>query len=546
MGRKFRYSRNRQNPAIPEENPGYTSPVPDMMNSGDISLSISENEKRIREAFGHSSDLVIRKIKFGAYSDVEILLVHIDGMVDDQMVSQGILRPIGLFSDWPPLDEPSPVKIYSQLKSRLIAKDELSEVGRMEDVLREVCFGNSAIIVDGHNIALIADVKGWKQRNIESPTTEPTIRGTKEGFVETTRTNTSIIRRHIHDPRLRIEEHTLGAIGRTTISVIYIAGVARDDVVQEVRARIDRISIDSIQGSGELEEFIEDAPFSPFPTILRTERVDRVIGALLEGRIAIITEGVPFVLVVPCNLFMFLSAPDDYFERFLIGSLLRLLRLFLFFVALLLPTLFVVAVTFHQEMIPTNLAVSIAAQREGVPFPALVEAIILDVAYEILREGTVRVPLVFSPAVSILGVLFLGQIAIQAGLVSPFMVITISITAIASLSSPIFSMGISVRMLRFILLILGGTLGIYGLLWGIAALLIHLAALRSFGIPYAEPLLPLIPTGLADSVVRLPWWSRLKRPSFVAGRNQTRQTAGQRPEPPTPDEDSGFKGGNPK
>jgi spore germination protein KA len=209
-------------------------------------------------------------------------------------------------------------------------------------------------------------------------------------------------------------------------------------------------------------------------------------------------------------------------------------------------TFFVVGVTFHPEMIPTPLAVSIAAQREGVPFPALAEALILDLAYEVLREGTVRVPLVFGPAVSILGVLFLGQIAVQAGLVSPFMVIMVSITAIASLASPIFSMGISIRMLRFIFLILGGILGLYGLIWGLAALLIHLAALRSFGVPYAEPLLPLIPSGLADSVVRVPWWSRLKRPSFTAGRNQTRQAAGQRPEPPPPDEDSGSKGGNPK
>ena len=546
MRGRFRIFRKSKQSGTPGEYSAYPSLEPEVLASGDISTRISDNEKRLQEAFGYSSDLVIRKIKFGAYSDLEILVVHIDGLVDDQMVTQGILRPIGVFSDWPPLDEPSPVKIYSQLKSRLIAKDELSEVGRMEDLLKEICFGNSVLLVDGHNLGLIADVKGWKGRNIEQPSTEPTVRGPKEGFVETTRINTSIVRRHIHDPRLRIEERTIGAIGRTTISVLYIAGVARDEIVQEVRNRIDRISIDSIQESGQLEELIEDAPFSPFPTVLRTERVDRVVGALLEGRIAILTEGTPFVLIVPCNLFMFLSAPDDYFERFLIGSLLRMLRLFLFFIALLLPTFFVVGVTFHPEMIPTPLAVSIAAQREGVPFPALAEALILDLAYEVLREGTVRVPLVFGPAVSILGVLFLGQIAVQAGLVSPFMVIMVSITAIASLASPIFSMGISIRMLRFIFLILGGILGLYGLIWGLAALLIHLAALRSFGVPYAEPLLPLIPSGLADSVVRVPWWSRLKRPSFTAGRNQTRQAAGQRPEPPPPDEDSGSKGGNPK
>ncbi len=542
MRRRFRISRNSKQPGTPGEHSDHRSPEPAVFASGDLSTSISDNEKRIREAFGYSSDLIVRRIKFGAYSDVEILVVHLDGMVNDEMITHGILRPIGVLSDWPALDEPSPASIYSELKTRLIAKDELSEVGRMEDLLREVCFGNSAIMVDGHNRALIADVKGWRQRSIESSTTEPAIRGSKEAFVETLRTNTSIIRRRIHDPRLRVEERTIGAIGRTSIAVVYIEGVAKDQVVQEVRDRIDRISIDSIQGSGVLEEFIDDNPFSPFPTILRTERVDRVIGALLEGRVAILTDGTPFTLIVPCNMYMFLSVPDDYFERFMIGSLLRLLRLTLFFTALLLPTLFVAAVTYHQEMIPTNLAVSIAAQREGVPFPALFEALILDVAYEILREATVRVPVVFGPAVSILGVLFLGQVAVQAGLVSPFMVITVSITAIASLSSPIFSMGISIRMLRFVFLILGGTLGLYGALWGFAALLIHLASLRSYGVPYAEPLLPLIPAGLGDSVVRLPWWSRLSRPELIAGTNKTRLAAGQKPEPPIP-EDSGSKGG---
>lgn len=542
MRRRFRMSPTKQ-PGTSEENSVLRPPEPEVLAYGDISTSISDNEKRIREAFGHSSDLIVRRIKFGAGSDVEILVVHIDGLVNDQMVTQGILMPIGFFSDWSAPDDPSPASIYSQLKSRLIAKDELSEVGRMEDLLREVCFGNSAIMVDGYNLALIADVKGWRQRSIESSTTEPTIRGSKEAFVETLRTNTSIIRRRIHDPRLRVEERTIGAIGRTSIAVVYIDGVAKNDVVQELRDRIDRISIDSIQGSGVLEEFIEDNPFSPFPTILRTERVDRVAGALLEGRVAIFTDGTPFTLILPCNLFMFLTAPDDYFERFMIGSLLRVLRLILFFIALLLPTLFVAAVTYHQEMIPTNLAVAIAAQREGVPFPALVEAIILDVAYEVLREATVRVPMVFGPAVSILGVLFLGQIAVQAGLVSPFMVITVSISAIASLSCPIFSMGISVRMLRFFLLILGGTLGLYGVIWGIAALMIHLSSLRSFGVPYAEPLLPLIPTGLSDSVVRLPWWVGVKRPKLVVGANKTREAAGLKPEPPAPD-DSGSKGGS--
>jgi len=543
MKRRFRTSRYRQTPSDPGQNPGLESFELDTPGAGDISASISENENRIREAFGNSADLVIRKIKFGAYSDIQVLVVHIDGLVDDQMVIQSIIRPINFFSEWPPLEDPTPARVYNQLKDRLIAKDELSEVGRMEDLLKEVCSGNSAILVDGYNAALIVDVKGWKERNIEPPTTEPTVRGSKEGFVENLRTNTSIIRKNIRSPRLRVEELTIGAVSRHKVAIIYIDGIANNNVVQEIRDRISRISIDAVQGTGVLEEYIEDSPYSPFPTVLRTERPDRAVGSLLEGRVVVLNTQTPFVLIVPCDIFMFLSAPDDYFERYFIGSFLRLLRIILFVVSLLLPSLYVALVTFHQEMIPTELAVAIAAQREGIPFPVLVEALILEIAFEMLRETTARVPLMFGPAVSILGVLFLGQAAVQAGLTSPFIVIIVSITGIASLGVPIFSLGISIRLLRFVLLILGGTLGLYGITWGIAALLIHLASLRSYGVPYAQPILPLIPAELKDSIVRFPWWSLLKRPHLVAGPNTTRQGSDQKPGPPPPP-DNGPQGGS--
>jgi len=502
----------------------------------EIRLNLTENENQIRTAFGYSTDLVIRKVKFGAYIDTKLLIVHIDGLVNNNGISESVIKPITLLSDWPPLTDPAPAQIFAQLKNRLITNSELTEVGRIEDLLSEVCFGNTAILVEGHNVALIADLKGWKERNIEASTTEPALHGPKESFVETMRTNTSMIRRHIRDPRLRIEERTIGAIGRTSIAIVYISGIARDSIVQEVRNRIDRISIDSIQSSGMLEEFIEDSPFSLFPTIARTERVDRTLSTLLEGRIVIMTEGTPFSLIVPCNIFMFISSPDDYYENSLIGSLLRFLRIFLFLISLMLPGMYVAATAFHPEMIPTPLALAIAAQREGLPFPALFEALLLAISFEALQEASIRAPLVFSATVSILGILVLGQITVQAGLVSPFMVIVIAITGIASMALPSFSMSISIRVLRFALLILGGILGLYGVIWGMAALLIHTATLRSFGVPYSEPIMPLGISGLGDSQVRISQWLKRKRPTLVSGINKTRQAAGQKPSPPTPEE----------
>ncbi|MGE5372337.1 MAG: spore germination protein [Solirubrobacterales bacterium] len=493
---------------------------------------LSANRQVILKSFGGSADLNLRQLHLGGSPGISMLVTYIDGLVNGQLVSESVMKPIVTVGERLHERSHSAEQVYDHLKNHLLTGSQVKEISRMTDLLQLVCAGNCAILIDGVASALACDTRGWNERSIEESKTEPAIRGIREGFVETLRTNISMIRRRVKDPRLRIEELSIGKISHTTVIITYIQGLASERTAQEARTRISRVVTDFILESGNIEEYIEDAPLSPFPTVLRTDRPDRVIGSLYEGRIAILIDGTPFALIVPCSLPMFLTAADDYNERSLIGSFLRALRYLLFVVSLTLPAFFVALITFHHEMLPTPLLLAIAAQREGVPFPALLEALIMEIAFEILREASVRVPAFFGPAVSILGVLILGQIAVSAGLVSPFMVIIIALTAISSLSIPIYSMGMTIRLLRFLILVMSGSLGLLGFLSSIAAILIHLMTLRSFGLPYFTPFGPLIVPELKDSIIRAPWWSLRARPELLGGNDAVRQPAGQMPAPP--------------
>ncbi len=310
---------------------------------------------------------------------------------------------------------------------------------------------------------------------------------------------------------------------------MYLKGIASDKVVEEVRARLDRIDIDGILESGYIEELIQDERYSPFPTMYSTERPDVVASEILEGRIAILIDGTPFVLTVPALMIQFFHAAEDYYQRADISTLIRIIRLISFVIALLGPSLYIAITTFHQEMLPTSLLIGLAAQREGVPFPAFIEALLMEVTFEILREAGIRMPRAVGQAVSIVGTLVLGTAAIEAGIVSAAMVIVVSITAISSFVFPAFNMSISIRMLRFALMGLAASFGIFGIIVGVIALVLHLCSLRSFGVPYVSPFSPMIIQDLKDTIVRLPIWAMLTRPRLISQKNIFRQNRPPRP-----------------
>ena len=317
------------------------------------------------------------------------------------------------------------------------------------------------------------------------------IRGSREGFIESLQVNTSLLRRIIKSPALKLQSMKIGKYTKTNVVVAYIDGLVDQTLIEEITNRLQRIEIDGILESGYIEEMIEDNPYSPFPQLLATERPDVACAHLLEGRAVILVEGTPFTLIAPISFFSLIQSHEDYYNRFMVGSLIRWLRYVFLGISLLLPSLYVAVLTFHQEMVPTALMLSVAASREAVPFPAIVEALIMEITFEALREAGVRLPKQIGSAVSIVGALVIGQASVQAGLVSAPMVIVVAITGIASFMIPRYATGIAIRMLRFPIILLAGTLGLLGIMMGIIAIVIHLCSLRSFGVPYLAPLAPL-------------------------------------------------------
>ncbi|EPY04372.1 GerA spore germination protein, partial [Paenibacillus alvei TS-15] len=421
------------------------------------------------------------------------------------------------------------------LQERVLAVGKIQPVTCFDDVFQGVLSGNTVLLLDGYTTGLSACTQGWKDRGVVEATTEPSVRGSREAFSETLRTNTSLVRRRIKHQDLRVETKSFGRLTQTNVAIMFIQGIANDKVVQEVRDRLAQIDIDGILESGYIEELIQDKTLTPFPTVYNTERPDVIAAELLEGKIAIIVDGTPSVLVVPALFVSFLHAAEDYFFRSDISTLVRILRYIGIFIALLGPSLYVAITTFHQEMLPTQLLISLAAQREGIPFPAVFEAIMMEILFELLREAGIRMPRMIGPAVSVVGTLVIGQAAVDAGIVSAAMVIVVSTTAICSFVFPAYSMSNAFRMLRFPLMLLAASFGLFGVCIGLIAIVLHLCSLRSFGVPYMSPLAPIIIKDQKDTIFRLPQWAMRTRPSYMSPNNQNRQQPPEqaKPKPPT-------------
>ncbi|KUK32382.1 MAG: Spore germination protein KA [Thermoanaerobacterales bacterium 50_218] len=494
-----------------------------------FSADIETNVRKFQRIFGNTGDLSRRDFLLEGEQGVEVVLFYIDGLVDKGAISEVVLKPF-LFHN---LDEEEkrllPGNAYQLIKTSLITSAEVKEAEKFSELVDLVLVGHVAVFVEGSEKVLAVDVKGWKDRGVEEPESEAFIRGPREGFTETLRTNTALIRRRIKTPNLEFNTITVGEYTKTDVCVVYIRGLTNPDIVREVESRIRRIKTDGILESGYLEDFIEDDYKTPFVLVDRTERPDKVAAGLLEGKVAILVDGTPFALIVPVVFGEILQSAEDYYEG---NDYIRPIRWIALLVALFLPSFYVALTTFHQEMIPPGLALSMAAGREGVPVPAAVEAFMMEITFDFLREAGIRMPRPVGQAIGILGAVVIGQAAVAAGVVSPIMVIVVSLTAICSFLIPNYSASVAIRFLRYIMLLLGGVLGLVGVFWGMMMLLLHLASLRSFGIPYLYPVAPMVSRELRDIFVRTPWWTMDERPRLLRTSDQRRQAPGQRPRPP--------------
>lgn len=501
------------------------------MQNLDLSADLQDNLIQIKSILSDCSDVFYREFDFAQDEHIKLVLIYVDGLANKIQVSDQIMR--GLMIDAQLVQEEiTKARAFTLIKNKLLLTQQIEETNNLGKVIDAILAGDSVLLVDGHPCALINSTRGWEARKVEESQTEMVVRGPRESFVETLRTNTSLIRRKIHNPNLKIETMKLGQVTKTDVTVVYIKGIVNGKIVAEVKKRLSRIKIDAVLETGYIEELIEDSPWSPFCTVFHTERPDKVAAQLLEGRVAILVDGTPFALTVPLLFVESLQFPEDYYERSLVSSATRLLRLITMLSSLLVPSLYVAIITFHHEMLPTALILSLAAQREAVPFPAFVEAFGMEFTFEILREAGIRLPRQVGQAVSIVGALIIGEAAVRAGLVGAATVIVVALTGIASFTF-CYAASISLRLLRFPMLALAGTLGLYGVICGVLAILAHLATLRSFGVPYLSPAAPLNTDNLKDTIVRAPWWAMLKRPRMISIADRQREAAGLKPTSPT-------------
>jgi spore germination protein KA len=489
---------------------------------GELSPYLHINVERIKNRLGNPTDLIIREFEFELEQKVTATLVFLEEMNDTQLLSEFILDPLMKLTSE---KQSSPVPVEHALhyiKQNALALGRVLDIETEEELLEALLAGLSVLLVEGNTKGLKMGTNGGKMRNIEEPTSEVVIRGPKEAFTESMKTNISLIRRKVRSPDLRVEKFVVGDITRTDLAIVYMDNIVNPLIVKEIKERIDQVKTDGLLETGQLEEFIQDETVTVFPQLMSTERPDVVIGNILEGRVGIIVNGTPFSLIAPTQFIQFFQSSEDYYMRYDISTFLRMLRFAVFIISLIAPSIYIALTTFHQAMIPTTLLFGIAAQREGVPFPAIAEALVMEITFEILREAGIRMPRAVGVAVSIVGALVLGQAAVQAGLVSPAMVIVVGITAVASFAIPSFAVATSARLLRFPLMIISSVFGFYGLTLALIVIVAHLTSLRSFGIPYLSPFAPIQTQDLKDSLFRFPVSHLFKRPEELAKKNSTR------------------------
>ncbi|HET7577754.1 MAG TPA: spore germination protein [Bacillales bacterium] len=495
-----------------------------------ISPDLETNLAMLKGILGQKTgDVVIRKFQIGGNPEYNAFAAYIDGMVDNASINDFILRATMMENRL--LDPGEPVTkdhLFSIVKRYNLPIDEIGETDEMRKAVSFMLSGDTAVFIDGSEKAFDCNTKGWEHRGVQEPRAEAVVRGPREGFTETLRVNTALMRLRLKDPDLRVKHFASGDRTNTNIAIFYIEGVCDDNLIKQVEGRIQNIEMDGILGSGYIEQLIEDNHWTPFPTLQYTERPDKAVANLLEGRIVIIVDGTPFSLIAPAVFTQFYQSPEDYYERFWISSFIRFIRLLALFLSLMAPSLYIAFTAFHPEMIPQDLVVAIAAGRSTVPFPSVVEAFIMAISIEILREASIRLPGIIGPTIGIVGALVIGQAAVQAGLVSPLMVIIVALTTISSFATPSYGAAISVRLLRFPMMIMAGTFGLYGIMLFLLLIALHLCTLKSFGVPYIAPIAPSHILDMKDVVFRAPLQWMSKRPVTVAPEQDIRKAPKQK------------------
>lgn len=474
-----------------------------------------------------NSDIVIRKFTLSARNkQYKAFIIYIDGMSSPDLISNYILKPLMLKNSANSFDGIQ-TKVISEVKTNnitvrkikkfnisnyitecLIPQNDVRQTNKFDDIVEAVNAGNCALFVDTLDIAYNIDVKGFSQRSLDTPNNEIVIKGAQVGFTENLRTNTSLIRRYVNNENLVIESLNIGTLSKTPCAICYLKNVANSDLVNEVHYRLSNLKIDHLTSSGQLEELIQDDKRFSFPQIISTERPDKTTNLIFDGRVAIIVNGSPYILIAPATFSDFLLSPEDLNLKHQYSNFVRFLRFAAYIIAILLPGIYMAITNFHQELIPTELLYAIVSSRENVPFPILFELLLMEFSFELIREASVRVPSPVGSTIGIVGALILGQAAVEASIVSPILIIIVALTGICSFSIPDFTLSFHSRTLRFIFTMLGALVGFLGLAAGLIVYILILSDIKSFGVSYFQNI-------FKRGLILSPAWQRENRASFL-------------------------------
>lgn len=489
-----------------------------------VSLKVSENKQILQDMFGSSMDIKIREMVLGR-EQVRCLAAYIEITAGSLAFENSLVGR--LLND---LADLSAERIYESLASNGQGLCDVTPFENIEDAVQfGMLTGDVILFIDGFASALKIPDKGYPNMGVTKPDSEKVIRGSQEGFADSVKVNTALIRKRIRSTKVRVKEVKAGLYSHTNIDLVYMEGLIYPGLLEEIERRLDSYTIDGILDSGMIEQLAEDNWYSPFPQFQTTQRPDRAAIAVLEGRVVLLCDNSPTALILPTDYNSLLKTSDDYFNRFEIATLERLIRYAASFMALALPALYLAVTNFHTQILPTSLLLSFAAARQGVPFPAVVEVLLMELSFELLREAGVRLPGAMGNTIGIVGGLIIGQAAVEANLVSPIVVIVVAFTALSSFAIPNEELATAFRILKFYMIAMSAWLGLFGFLAASLSILIHLAGLKSFGIPYPMPYAGAELNHYQDerdSLIRYPLSMMRRRPIYTKRGERLRLTFG--------------------
>lgn len=483
------------------------------MENGDLNINID----LIREGLGKQSPMVVKHFYIGMDEPLEAAIIYVNGITNKDTIDRDILNPLMIHIGE---NLNGKANIGDYLCKRYISMSNTMVELDINVVVEHLKRGKTAVVINGAIEVIIADTTGGLQRAIMEPMNETAAKGPRDGFVENLEVNISLIRRKVKDKNLSIELFNVGRRLQSDVAVIYIDDIVDKKVLEELKNRIEAIDVDAILSAGKLEQFIEDYAYTVFPQACSTERPDRAIGNMLEGRIIVLVEGTPMVLLYPATFMQFFQATEDYTERTVVASFARLLRIMAAIIVVTLPSIYLTLIKFNVELIPLKFVTPIVQSRVGIALTPFLEIMAMEFVVEFLREGGLRLPTKIAQTLSLVGGIIIGDTAIRSKMVSPTTLLIVGITVITTFLIPNYDMSLSIRMLRFPMLILANIMGIFGIAVGWFLIIVHLSSLDSLGVPYFE----FNKNDLKDTFIRAPLWKMNKRPEVIPHGDPIRQT----------------------